>query len=53
MYAIRSYYGLWFPDGSSEEKYCILTGPTRLTCFATYTDAAGESSLFKQVFDKR
>ena len=44
---------LWFPDGSWEDKYCILSSPTRLTCFATYADAAGKISLFKQVFDKR
>jgi hypothetical protein len=44
---------LWFPDGSWEDKYCILSTPTRLTCFATYSDAAGKVSLFKQVFDKR
>jgi hypothetical protein len=44
---------LFFPDGSSEDKFCILSAPTRLTCFATYVDAAGKTSLFKQVFDKR
>ena len=44
---------LWFPDGSWEEKFCILSSATRLTCFATYSDAAGKVSLFKQIFDKR
>jgi hypothetical protein len=44
---------LWFPDGSWEDKFCILSSPTRLTCFATYADAAGKVSLFKQVFDKQ
>jgi hypothetical protein len=44
---------LWFPDGSLEDKFCILSTPTRLTCFATYSDQAGKVSLFKQIFDKR
>ena len=44
---------LWFPDGSIEDKYCILTSPIRLTCFATFTDSAGKTSLFKEVFDKQ
>jgi hypothetical protein len=44
---------LWFPDGSIEDKYCILTTPRRLTCFATFTDSAGKTSLFKEVFDKQ
>ena len=44
---------LWFPDGSSEEKFCILSSPTRLTCFATFTNSTGKTSLFKQIFDKR
>lgn len=44
---------LFFPDGASEEKYCLLSAPTRLTCFATYVDSAGKTSLFKQIFDKR
>lgn len=44
---------LWFPDGSSEDKFCILSGPMRLTCFATFVDSAGKTSLFKQIFDKR
>jgi hypothetical protein len=44
---------LFFPDGSSEEKFCLLTTATRLTCFATYVDQAGKVSLFKQIFDKR
>ena len=44
---------LWFPDRSWEEKYCLLSSPTRLTCFATYADGAGRRSLFKQIFDKR
>ncbi|MBK7948747.1 MAG: hypothetical protein IPK00_08400 [Deltaproteobacteria bacterium] len=44
---------LFFPDGSSEEKFCILTSAKRLTCFATFTDGTGKTSLFKQVFDKR
>jgi len=44
---------LFFPDGASEEKYCMLTTATRLTCFATYVDAKGEVSLFKQIFDRK
>jgi len=43
---------LWAKDGSSEDKFCILSDPKRLTCFATYTDSAGKVSLFKEVFDK-
>jgi len=44
---------LWFPGGGVEDKYCILTSPKRLTCFATFTDSAGKASLFKEVFDKQ
>jgi hypothetical protein len=44
---------LWFPDGSVEDKYCILTTPKKLTCFATFTDRAGKASLFREVFDKQ
>jgi hypothetical protein len=44
---------LFFPDGASEEKFCLLSAPTRLTCFATYVDSTGKTSLFKQIFDKR
>jgi hypothetical protein len=43
---------LWFKDGSIEDKFCILTTPKRLTCFATFTDSAGKQSLFREVFDK-
>jgi hypothetical protein len=43
---------LWFKDGSAEDKYCILSAPKKLTCFATFTDATGKVSLFKEVFDK-
>ena len=43
---------LWSKDGGLEDKYCILSAPKKLTCFATYTDAAGKISLFKEVFDK-
>ena len=44
---------LWFPDSGVEDKYCILTAPKKLTCFATFTDGAGKTSLFKEVFDKQ
>lgn len=44
---------LWFKDGSIEDKFCILTTPKKLTCFATVTDASGKASLFKEVFDKQ
>ncbi len=44
---------LWFPDGAWEEKYCLLSSPTRLTCFATYSDSDGKIALFKQIFDRR
>ncbi len=43
---------LWGPDGSLEDKFCFLTAPRRMTCFATLTDAAGKVSLFKEVFDR-
>lgn len=43
---------LWSKDGSLEDKFCILSAPTRLTCFATLTDASGKKSIFKEVFDK-
>lgn len=43
---------LWGPDASLEDKFCILTAPRRLTCFATVTDGAGKVSLFKEVFDR-
>jgi hypothetical protein len=43
---------LWGPDGSLEDKYCILSAPGRLTCFATFTDRSGKVSLFKEVFDR-
>ncbi len=44
---------LFFPDGSSEEKFCLLSAPTRQTCFAAYVDRAGKASLVKQIFEKR
>jgi len=44
---------LFFPDGAKEEKYCMLTTATRLSCFATYVDAKGGVSLFKQIFDRK
>jgi hypothetical protein len=44
---------LWFPDGGVEDKYCILTTPGKLTCFATFTENSGKTSLFKEVFDKQ
>jgi len=43
---------LWGPDGSLEDKFCILSAPRKLTCFATFTDGKGKVSLFKEVFDK-
>jgi len=43
---------LWGADGSLEDKYCILSAPGRMTCFATFTDGAGKVSLFKEVFDR-
>jgi hypothetical protein len=43
---------LWGPDGSLEDKFCILSAPRRMTCFATFTDGKGKVSLFKEVFDK-
>ncbi len=43
---------LWGADGSLEDKYCILSAPRRMTCFATFTDGKGKVSLFKEVFDK-
>lgn len=44
---------LWFADGDVEEKYCILSAPGKMTCFATFTAAKGDKSLFKEVFDKQ
>jgi hypothetical protein len=44
---------LWGPDGSLEDKFCILSAPRKLTCFATFTDGKGKASLFKEVFDKQ
>jgi hypothetical protein len=44
---------LWGPDGSLEDKFCILSAPRKLTCFATFTDAGGKVSLFKEVFDRQ
>jgi len=44
---------LWSKDGSLEDKFCILSAPRKLTCFATTTDPAGKVSLFKEVFDRR
>ena len=44
---------LRFPDGGVEDKYCILTTPKKLTCFATFTENGGKTSLFKEVFDKQ
>lgn len=44
---------LWGPDGSLEDKFCILSAPRRMTCFATFTDGKGKVSLFKEVFDKQ
>ena len=44
---------LWGPDGSLEDKFCILSAPRKLTCFATFTDGKGKVSLFKEVFDKQ
>jgi hypothetical protein len=43
---------LWGPDGSLEDKFCILSAPRKLTCFATFTDGKGKVSLFKEVFDR-
>lgn len=44
---------LWGPDGSLEDKFCILSAPRKLTCFATFTDGKGKVSLFKEVFDRQ
>jgi len=43
----------WGPDGSLEDKFCILSAPGKLTCFATFTDGKGKVSLFKEVFDRQ
>jgi len=43
---------LWSTDGALEDKFCILSAPTRLTCYATVTAADGKKSIFKEVFDK-
>ena len=44
---------LWSKEGSLEDKFCILSGPGKLTCFATLTDSGGKTSLFKEVFDRK
>ena len=44
---------LWGPDGSLEDKFCILSAPRKLTCFATFTDGKGKVFLFKEVPDKQ
>ena len=43
---------LWAADGSLEDKFCFLTTPRKMTCFATLTDGAGKISLFKEVFER-
>jgi hypothetical protein len=43
---------LRYKDGSTEDKMCILTVPDKLICYATFVDAQGKTSIFKEVFDR-
>ena len=36
-----------------EDKFCLLSAPRVMTCFATATDEAGKVYLFKEVFDQK
>jgi len=44
---------LWLGDVLLEDKFCLMSAPRKLTCFATATDEAGKVYLFKEVFDKK
>src|SRR5258706_12068866 len=43
---------LWLGDVLLEDKFCLMSAPRKMTCFATATDEAGKTYLFKEVFDK-
>ncbi|MBS0578550.1 MAG: hypothetical protein JSR36_04735 [Proteobacteria bacterium] len=43
---------LKYPDGSTEDKMCVLVTQDKMTCYATLTSAAGKPTLFKEVFDR-
>jgi hypothetical protein len=44
---------LWLGDVLLEDKFCIMSAPRVMTCFATATDEAGKVYLFKEVFDQK
>lgn len=44
---------LWFPDGSLQNKICVLeTSLRRQVCLATITSPSGNTVFFKHVLDK-
>ena len=44
---------LWFPDGSLQNKICVLeTSLRRQICLATITSPSGNTVFFKHVLDK-
>lgn len=43
---------LKYPDGSLEDKMCVLVVRDKMICYATLTDASGKPSIFKEVFDR-
>jgi hypothetical protein len=44
---------LWLGDVLLEDKFCLMSAPRKMTCFATAIDEAGKTYLFKEVFDKK
>jgi hypothetical protein len=45
---------LWLPDGTYENKFCIMgVGLRKQTCLATVTSPRGDVVFFKQVLDKQ
>jgi hypothetical protein len=44
---------LWLGDVLLEDKFCLMSAPRKMTCFATATDEAGKQYLFKEVFDQK
>ena len=44
---------LWLGDVLLEDKFCLMSAPRKMTCFATATNEAGKLYLFKEVFDQK
>ena len=44
---------LWLGEVLLEDKFCLMSAPRKMTCFATATDEAGKAYLFKEVFDQK